>query len=1116
MNVAMRRQRASVMNVCFNCLWSGHRASDCNRGRCKICRRAHHTLLHTDESNAKDPNVQSGESNAVILTQTDKDGDRTRVLLTTAIVYLRDKAGIKHECRALLDPGSQSHFLTAEFCDKLRLLSTSCDRTLAGIGQTISNVKRRVKVDLQSMHTNYTTTMSCLVITHITDDLPNDPVNRDAIAIPANMRLTDPKFDRARKIDLLIGGELFWNLLCVGQYTLGPRYPILQKTQLGWVVGGRINLPRPRKISKATCHLVTNEQLSHQLQRFWEIEDNKEGTGPRSIDTRDFCEQHFQATTTRDSDGRYVVSIPFNERVKTLGESRTIAERRLHSIERKLARQPDMKKQYTEFMAEYEALGHMTQIREEKRSDHLFRYYLPHHAVMKEGSTTTKLRVVFDGSTKTSSGISVNETQRVGPPVHYELFAILMRFRKHTFVLSADVTKMYRQIRVTPEDRRFQSILWRSDLTQPIQVYELNTVTYGTSSAPFLATRVLRKIGEDCVSTNPRASHAIISDFYIDDLLTGTDTLASAKRLYCDITAILKTAGLELRKWASNEPRIFETSHASSSASVEITADKDPKTLGLLWIAQSDILRFSVAKKKHTRVTKRTILSEIAQIFDPLGIIGPATITAKILLQRLWQLQIAWDESLPQDIHTQWEEFRSELEVLNEIAIPRHVLQTHTVRTELHGFCDASEKAYGACIYLRSTNNDGHILVRLLCAKSRVCPLKKITLPRLELCGALLLAHLCSKAKAALNMHVSEEYYWCDSTIVLAWIKAPSSRWKTFVANRTAEIQRKTNGNWRHIVSEDNPADIISRGICPAALSDSSLWWNGPEWLVKEVGDWPMVETTTVDAPEEREQAPAILTATISAFDLFTRYSSYTRLLRVTCYCLRFIQNVRKLQRNQFKNCLADGQQSDANHSDIYLNAKELEAARISLLRVAQSESFSEELHSIREGQPLQRSGKLHALNPFIDDSGLLRVGGRLSNAPIEYQHIHPIILASEHPFTTLIIRNEHIRLLHAGCQSVIASLRMQYWPLSCRNSVKKVIRQCVRCYRANPTTTNCIMGDLPADRVTPNRPFYKCGVDYAAFLATLEPRVSTPTSIEEHMAIHCTRRIWHRNYGHH
>ena len=249
-------------------------------------------------------------------------------------------------------------------------------------------------------------------------------------------------------------------------------------------------------------------------------------------------------------------------------------------MERKLSRNPELRGKYINFLDDYEGQGHMEVIPENEINDGKIVHYLPHHAVMKDGSTTTKVRVVFDGSAKTSTGISLNEAQSVGPVMQNDLFSIVLRFRQHPIV-SGDIAKMYRQIRIEKGQHDLQRILWRKDSSLPIRHYRLKTITYGSGSAPYLATHVLRQIGEDNKKEHPFASEIIMRDFYVNDLLTGSISIEEARRLKDNIINLLSHAGFELRKWASNEPNVFNESTYSRTERI-IQADKDARTLGLI------------------------------------------------------------------------------------------------------------------------------------------------------------------------------------------------------------------------------------------------------------------------------------------------------------------------------------------------------------------------------------------------------------------------------------------------------------------------------------------------------------------------------------------------------
>ncbi|XP_011884072.1 PREDICTED: uncharacterized protein LOC105571212 [Vollenhovia emeryi] len=386
----------------------------------------------------------------------------------------------------------------------------------------------------------------------------------------------------------------------------------------------------------------------------------------------------------------------------------------------------------------------------------------------------------------------------------------------------------------------------------------------------------------------------------MDDLLTGDDDFDALKSLKATLATVFKDYGFELRKWASNEGKILEES-VEDSEPKHFQDLKDPKTLGLLWDPEHDILRFSLRIKYSQKVTKRTILSAVAQIFDPLGLVGPVTVRAKMLLQKLWQLKLTWDETVPQEIYTAWTQYQTQLRNLEDIVIPRQARRGDADTIQLHGFSDASERAFGACIYVRATDEQGNHTVRLLAAKSRVAPLHTVTLPRLELNGAVLLARLSEKIRNALNIDKTRFYWWSDSEIVLHWIAGNPSRWNTFVANRVGEIQELTTNRWQHVSTHHNPADIISRGMEASELVQSDLWWKGPSWLSEDEQRWPIQPVQLPEVIPEIRQGKyqsLMIQAKPDLSYLLTRSSLLSKLTRVISYCIRFIKNTR-VQRNQ-------------------------------------------------------------------------------------------------------------------------------------------------------------------------------------------------------------------------
>jgi hypothetical protein len=561
------------------------------------------------------------------------------------------------------------------------------------------------------------------------------------------------------------------------------------------------------------------------------------------------------------------------------------------------------------------------------------------------------------------------------------------------------------------------------------------------------------------------------NDFYVDDLLSDTSTLEEALNLHQELTSLLNTAGLTLRKWASNHSSFLDSipmELKETNQTLSLANDNGVTTLGLLWTPSADKLQvrnsIQMQPANFTATTKRMVLSTTASIFDPLGLLSPAVIAYKRFLQKLWQDKLQWDEPLPIHLQQEWNQLHQTIPQLSQIKINRKVICSKATSLQLHGFSDSSERAYGACIYMRSTDVNNKTTCELLCSNSKVAPLKQLTIPRLELCAAALLAKLYKKTVQALNITIDASYLWTDSSIALTWIQGPPNKWKTFVGNRVAAIQESTtSATWRHVPSQSNPADLISRGVDPTTLSSLTLWWKGPPWLSHEPSSWP---TTEVNSSMHNTEVKKVHVARIQSPEDFTqRFSKLTRLIRVIACCRRFIQNCR---------------QPKANRQINTLSPQELDHALTCCVKAVQQISYAQELKELTETQEVAGNSCLKTLHPFIDKEGLLRVGGRLRHSALPYQTIHQMILPANHHFSKLVVSAEHIRLLHAGPQLLIASLREKYWIPRIRNAVKTVIHQCLTCYKLKAQATQQLMGELPAARVQPSRPFLTTGVDYA------------------------------------
>ncbi|XP_058810607.1 uncharacterized protein LOC131675591 [Phymastichus coffea] len=523
-------------------------------------------------------------------------------------------------------------------------------------------------------------------------------------------------------------------------------------------------------------------KLDKLFERFWLIEDLDHE--PNKSRDEVACEQHYITHTQRDSSGRYIVRLPFRDSKFDLGNSKSQGLKRFDSLQAKFAKNPSLKIEYSKVMDEYISLGHMTLCEDNQDG-----YFLPHHAVVKESSETTKVRVVFDASSKTSTGISLNDTLIVGPTIQNTIFEQVLRFRTHSFVITTDIEKMYRQILIHPDDRKYQRILWYHK--GEVKTFQLNTVTFGVAAAPFLAIRTIQQLARDEARDFPRASKLLFRDFYVDDFISGLNTLEELLAIRDEMITLLRRGGFIIRKWASNHLSALNTID-KKVFDLDCVVREDPiqKTLGVVWDSQRDILQYSVSCiDLQATSTKRQLLSEISKIFDPLGLLGPVVLFAKTLIQDCWKAKVGWDESLPQDIHTKWKSFVLQSPFLKQVSFPRQFLIPNPTRIELHGFCDACNYGYGACLFLKSVDSSNNVIIRLVCSKSRVAPVSGVTIPRLELCAASVLKKLYVDTKSQFDFPIDQTIFWSDSTIVLAWLKNAPYLLRVFESNKVADIQ---------------------------------------------------------------------------------------------------------------------------------------------------------------------------------------------------------------------------------------------------------------------------------------------------------------------------------------
>lgn len=950
-------------------------------------------------------------------------------------------------------------------------------------GIQATSLKGKTEVSFSPVNGGPCIVIRAVILDNILGRHPQVKISKAAIRLTSSLAPADPNWFVPGTVDLLLGSDVLGLILSGGVRILQQKGLVAVPTIFGFSFFG----PVLQVISSVEDQTIeVGISLTDAVQRFWEVEEPPQAVRVDPLDQE--CELLYENNIGRRVDGRFVTRLPFLASRPPLGQSRSLAERRLLSMERRMKRDSSFRDKYIEFMREYELLGHMSVSDFDWRSHEHF--FLPHHAVLKNPSG--KIRVVFDGSATTSNGVSLNQCLHAGPKLHQDISDILTHFRRHQVVFVADIRMMFRQTIVHKDDRRYQLILWREQACEPIKTYELNTTTYGLRSSPYIAIRTLLELANRERLKYPRAAAVLESSVFVDDICTGESSVENARILRDELIAILKSGGCELRKWLSNSPELLKDLPEDHQQDPHLFENPDTPNLvavlGIQYQPVQDVFTYRVKLDSPKTWTKRSVLSTVARTFDPNGWITPVVFLAKCFLQKLWIAKVTWDEPLHGELLREWSSIVHSLPEVNHIAMPRCFLPSGRCRVSLHGFCDASERGYAAVVFLRAVNVSEQPMVHLVMAKSKVAPIRsRLTIPKLELAGAALLVRLLNHVHTSLStvVDLSDVFAWSDSEIVLCWLRASIHNLEVFVANRVSQIQNsKTPLIWRHVPGDMNPADCASRGCMASSLINNSLWWC-PQWLTRPELSWPR---NKFSAPEVLPGLRVGVAENLPAYNLDTllnKYSSFDKLIGVTAWIQRFINNGKNPQHKLLTPVLSPLERREA---------------LLLLVRGVQIENFSDIIDILKRGSNLK--GSVARLNPFLDETGLLRVGGRLKNSNLPHGARHPLLLPKGGTFVNLLVIQRHIQNSHAGLNALLANLQREFWILSARRVVRSVIFRCIKCYRLKAKPVQPIMGDLPSDRVTETRPFAGVGTDFAGPFACKSSHLRNAKSLKVYLCV--------------
>ena len=1044
-----RKSKLKALHRCWKCLrrTSQHDVKNC-KGTCKLCNGYHSTALCVELPGK--PPEQAITATCV---------SHTSVLLQTVKVPVHGTRKTR-DAVVLLDTGSNRTYISQNFVDKVGpeyIDSTDLSYSCFGSDQasTPKNTHiydicmegmngERVNVSATCIDTICTTLTQPKIPVHLLKKIPG----HDVVSIPSGSNIT---------VDILIGMDYYWRIMKKDIVSLADGL-MAQKSALGWVISGGVPPP------KHSTGKYSNPAPSHQL--FCQADPQPDPNLLWSLDligvTEGECEsihpclESFRERVEKVGP-RYAVGLPWKENAKErLVNNRPSALRRLNSLSARLMRDPDLKERYDGYFQDMLDEGVIEEVKEDSDQNPVF--YLPHHPVIKESSTSTKVRPVFDASCKGYNKISLNDCMDAGPNYLPDLPALLIRFRRWQYALSADIQKAFLQVEVHEQDRDVHRFLW--DVNNQIKDMRFTRVPFGNKGSPFLLMATI-KHHLSLMKPSPTVTE-LTENLYMDDFLSGADTESGVRMMFSEAQCIMQEAGMTLTKWGSNSQSLHDMLGSDVSGAAPMGV------LGMKWNQTGDFFSFSgLTPPSDICITKRVVLSMISKLFDPLGLLLPFTIKAKCLFQSIWRLKADWDEILSETIRKTFTAWLEDLDLLKGWKFQRKMfslLWSEKPHIVLHGFGDASQQAYGACVYLTATHPDGRCESSLVISRARVAPIKSVSLPRLELLAALLCARLVTYVREALRLPLEQEIHcWTDSEITLAWLQKDPCSWKTFVANRVSAIQSLTNPScWHHCPGKQNPADLLTRGISASELIASRLWVAGPlDLMTDPLKNQLNTQKETVEEARGPTTCTAIGGQAYQPLIDVARHSTLIKAIRVTAWVFRFIDCLRK-----------KGGRGELSYT-------EMTEAKSFLVKEAQKTHFGVEIEAISNGKPLQKGSPINKLSPFLGSDDLLRVRGRLQFARLPCDAQQPVILPKGH-LAKLLIRHLHASKKHAGVNSMMVELRANYWVLGARRLCKTVKRECVDCQRFDAKACSQPMAPLPEDRVTEAPPFAVTGIDHA------------------------------------
>nr|XP_020483745.2 uncharacterized protein LOC109978925 [Labrus bergylta] len=1044
-----------------------------------------------------------------------------------AYVYPKGQPERKTKVYAILDDQSNRSLARSAFFKMFDIVDDTSPytlRTCAGVSETAGRRARGFIVESADERTSLTlpTLIEC-------DQLPD---NRAEIPTPGAARYHShlkslateiPPLDPKANILLLLGRDII-QVHKVHEQRNGPLLaPFAQRLALGWVIVGEVCLDgahkpssvntfrtnilengRPSLMSPCPNKIRVKEGFSHNHQSQNSFITQEENGAPLTdlmglVGESVFCSTKDDDKTApsmedlaflrimdsechQDESNSWVAPLPFRSPRQRLPNNLEQARNRLTSLTRTLRKHTERKEHYIQFMNKIFKNGHAEVAPPLQPEEEC--WYLPHFGIyhpQKPG----QIRVVFDSSAQ-HCGMSLNDVLLTGPNMNNSLLGVLLRFRKEQVAVTTDIEQMFHCFVVCQDHRNFLRFLWyrNNDLDGEVVEYRMRVHIFGNSPSPSVATYGLRRAAiEREREYGARARQFVERNFYVDDGLVSLPSEQEAITLLRDTQEMLALSNLRLHKISSNRVDVMKAfpqeDLAKGLKDLDLNTDPPPmqRSLGVSWDVAGDVFTFQVSTEEKP-YTKRGVLSTINSLFDPLGFASPVSIQGRFLLRELTTEPCDWDTPLSEDKFQDWKLWRDSLKEIEQIKIPRQyttISLSQAQSKELCVFCDASITAVAAVAYLRATNAKGKTEVGFVFGKAKLAPRPELTIPRLELCAAVLAVEIAEAVVDELDVKFNAITFYSDSRVVLGYIHNETRRFYVYVHNRVQRIRRTTSPEqWKYVPTNQNPADHGSRAVAAGTLLQTT-WLSGPAFLLKgtELETSPpsfdLVEPSSdVDI---RPQITCLTTeAATDGLDIkrFERFSSWRSLTRA----------IARLQH------VASSFKKDSNCKGWHIHEgpcpkEDLDKAKTIIVGSLQQIAFTEELECVKKGMDIRKQSPLYNLCPYIDSPGLLRIGGRLSNARLCEDEICPLILPGQNHITTLLIQHYHEQVHHQGRHITEGALRAAgLWIIGGKRRVSSILHHCVTCRRLRGAVETQKMSDLPVDRLSTDPPFSFVGLD--------------------------------------